>query len=95
MHLANRWRPPFELPLPQFYHPPDDEPASEDTTFRATRPDYNNPQKLDHVLSDIAYEYLWKAANLLFDEADPERLVWVKTHTTHLLDSATSIVIDP
>ncbi len=41
-----------------------------------------------------AYEYLWKAANLLFDEADPERLVWVKTHTTHLLDSATSTVID-
>ncbi len=41
-----------------------------------------------------AYEYLWKAANLLFDEADPQRLVWVKAQTTHLLDSATSTVID-
>ena len=41
-----------------------------------------------------AYEYLWKAANLLFKEDDPQRLTWVKSQTTHLLDSATASVID-
>ena len=41
-----------------------------------------------------AYEYLWKAANLLFDEADPERLDWVKNQTTHLLNSQSTTIID-
>lgn len=41
-----------------------------------------------------AYEYLWKAANTLFAEDDPQRLSWVKSHTRHLLSGQTQTVID-
>jgi len=41
-----------------------------------------------------AYEYLWKAANLIFDETDPNRVDWIKTQTIQLLNSQTKTVID-
>lgn len=41
-----------------------------------------------------AYEYLWKAANALFSEDDPQRLSWVKVQTRCLLSGQTQTVID-
>jgi hypothetical protein len=41
-----------------------------------------------------AYEYLWKAANALYHEDDPQRLVWVREQTQLLLSGQTTTVIE-
>ncbi len=40
-----------------------------------------------------AYEYLWKAANILYDEADPLRIEWVEAQTKTMLAGAVSQLI--
>jgi hypothetical protein len=40
-----------------------------------------------------AYEYLWKAANILFAEADPRRVTWVEKQTRMMLSGATPDLI--
>jgi hypothetical protein len=40
-----------------------------------------------------AYEYLWKAANILYDETDPLRIEWVETQTKTMLTGATSQIV--
>ena len=40
-----------------------------------------------------AYEYLWKAANILYDEADPLRIEWVEAQTKTMLAGTTSQVV--
>lgn len=59
-------------------------------------------KKLLHYLPDFtlildfihAYEYLWKAANRLYEEDDPERLLWVQEQTRRLLTSQTTTVME-
>lgn len=40
-----------------------------------------------------AYEYLWKAANILYDESDPQRTEWVETQTKTMLSGATTRLV--
>lgn len=45
---------------------------------------------LDFVHAD---EYLWDVANALFDETDPQRIVWVEAQTLRILSGQTDQVI--
>jgi hypothetical protein len=65
----------------------DGAPALQDQ-LRAALPDF--PLVLDVI---HAVEYLWKAANALLGERDPERTAWVRGHLLTLLHGRTDQVI--
>lgn len=52
--------------------------------------------QFDGIILDIIHvmEYLWDAANTIFNQKDKERITWVKQTLSQLLDSQTPQVID-
>lgn len=82
-------------PLSRFIVPIDAGSGLEDKVIEYVNK-YNLTPQFDGIILDIIHvvEYLWDAANSIFEKKDKERTLWVRQNLSQLLESKTTEVIE-